>query len=100
MSIWFKPSALSELIIQTCEARPGTEWHELDRHPLAGETVQFLDGRAVIVTPPVAEEQAPVDFRRAALITALPDILLAVAEGKDLRDEVRKVIDSVEVQGE
>ena len=55
----------------------------------------------------IPQEETPEDLlakedlrRRAAIAAALPDILLAVADGADLRDAVRKVIDSVEVQRE
>lgn len=42
--------------------------------------------------PPVDEVAEAQKTRRAALAAALPDILLAVADGADLAAEVRKVI--------
>jgi len=41
---------------------------------------------------PVDEAMEAVAGRRAALVAALPDILLAVADGADLRAELAKVL--------
>lgn len=69
----------------------GPGWYELGRDLVRGETVQIVDGRAEIVAAP--EHGAD---RRAAVATALPDILLAVADGADLADEVRKALAKAE----
>ena len=75
------------------ERCPGPDWHELERDTAPGESVRIVDGKAQIVPAP---EQPKPDPRRAALVAALPDILLAVADGADLGDSVRKAIAKTE----
>jgi len=97
MKLWVKVVNKNEIHKVHDTERPGPGWYELNREVGIGETVEVVDEKAVIVAAPIDQ---PEDPRRAAVLAALPDILLAVAEGKDLAEEVRKVRDSVEVQGE
>jgi len=46
--------------------------------------------------PPVDEAEEARKARRMAVAAALPDILLAVADGADLAGEVKRVISTVE----
>jgi len=95
MRIWARITE-HEVSVTTAAESPGAEWAEVDRCPRIGEeTVAVVDGKAQIIPEP--ERSAP-DPRRAAIAAALPDILLAVADGAELRAEVRKVIEQLEAQ--
>ena len=52
----------------------------------------------LVEDPSPAPERPAPDPRRAAIAAALPDILLAVADGAELRAAVRKVIEQLEAQ--
>lgn len=57
-----------------------------------GDTRRYMLEDNPQPAPPVDEVAEAQKTRRAALAAALPDILLAVADGADLAEEVRKVI--------
>ena len=90
MRLWTARQGENQIARRWAADRPGSDWCELARDLLPGETVEIVDGKAEIV--PAPERPVP-DPRRAAIAVALPDILLAVAEGAELREEVRKVLE-------
>ena len=77
------------------ERCPGPDWYELERDTAPGESVRIVDEKAEIVAAPA---QPKPDPRRAVIAAALPDILLAVADGADLREEIAKRLVTQEVQ--
>lgn len=61
--------------------------HDIDGKPKFVERLQSLT---------VAEIAAKIQTaKRAAIAAALPDILVAVAAGADLRTEIQKVLDAI-----
>jgi hypothetical protein len=98
MTLWYKPVSSNESLTLRCDERPGDDWYQLPRDPTVSEAVDVIDGRAVIIPPAEPEPEAPLpaaDPRRELVAAALPDILLAVADGADLREEIRKVLSDV-----
>ena len=89
--LWYKRIGETEERRVRAEWSPGEGWHELARDLQTGETVRVVDGRAEIVVC-VESEGDRQKQRRAAIAAALPDILLAVADGADLRDELERVL--------
>jgi len=74
---------INEHEVQGCRATecPGEGWYELTVDPQRAL-------RESLVAPLQGKEAA-----RAAILSALPDILLAVADGAHLVAELRKVLD-------
>lgn len=95
LRLWYHKINEHETRKMRAERCPGPEWVELERDTELGETVRVSSGRAEIVAAP--EHPAP-DPRRAAVVAALPDILLAVADGADLGETVRKAIAKAEAK--
>jgi hypothetical protein len=94
MKLWFRRIAEHEEQRLHSEHRPSEEWFEVERELEDGETVEIVDEQATIVSAPT---NPAVDPRSRAIVRALPDILLAVVDGADLRDELQKVIRKAEV---
>ena len=92
LRLWYRQTEHETRRTRT-ERCPGPEWVELERDLEPGETVKVVAGRAEFVPAPA---RPAADPRRAALVAALPDILLAVADGADLREAVRTAIKRTE----
>lgn len=95
LQLWYRQVNEHEFRRARADRWPGPGWYELERDLAHGETVRIVDGRAEI--GPAAVRARP-DPRRALIAAALPDILLAVADGADLADEVRKALAKGEEQ--
>lgn len=92
MTLWFRQVTENETLRVRAERSPGPEWVELERDYGPGESVSIVDGKAEII----AAEEPKVDLRRAAIQAALIDVMMAVADGGDLREELSKVLSKVE----
>ena len=97
MRLWYRSVGQGESRRVHAPESPGEGWYELERDVSSGETVEITDGITTIVSG--AKAPAAPD-RRALLAAALPDLLLAVADGADLRDELKKVLSKTEAQRE
>jgi hypothetical protein len=94
MKLWYQRLSASESHGVRANECPGDGWYEIERFPEPGETVTIVDGKAQIRAPEVDAEAEARAAKRAAIQAALPDILLAAAEGKDVGEEVRKVLNA------
>jgi hypothetical protein len=94
MKLWFHAVSDNESERRWALCSPGQDWFELERDLGTGETATIVDGKAQIRAPEVDAEAEARAAKRAAIQAALPDILLAAAEGKDIGEEVRKVLNA------
>jgi len=100
MKRWCRKRTPTETETVLRDDSPGAAWCEVvgefgqEEHYF----LEIMDGVAKRV-PFVegAPAAAPQTGQRAFLAAALPDILLAVADGADLRDELKKILSKVEV---
>ncbi|MFA4972521.1 MAG: hypothetical protein WC683_07890 [bacterium] len=92
MKLWWIQRGEHETEKRWAREPPGPDWYELERDLSPGETVRVVAGRAEIASPAVDVAEKTRHARRATLATALPDILLAVADGADLREELAKAL--------
>lgn len=61
--------------------------------------LRYVDGQVTIVDRDPTLQEVPIaDRRRAIIAAALPDILLAVTDGADLKTEIKKVLDAAEAR--
>lgn len=90
MLLWYRRVSEAESETRWSEKCPGGGWYQLDRALRDDEVVTLNGDKAAIVKLDTGEQQKPDP--RALLAAALPDILLAVADGADLKDEIRKVL--------
>lgn len=88
--VWCRMKSENEYECINRDKSPGLDWFPIEAAPRFGERLETIDGVVHVVPFAVGEQQKPDP--RALLAAALPDILLAVANGADLREELQRVL--------